>query len=285
VWSVAFSPDGKRVVSGSSDCTVRIWDAGTGKLVAGPFEGHTNFVWSVAFSPDGQRVVSGSHDHTVRIWDAETGTLVAGPFEGHTDKVWSVAFSPDGLRVVSGSSDRTIRTWDAGTGQTVAGPLYSLGTTPTTSSTFPHSRQKVTSNINASNTIARVWDVKTGQVITFPFAGHTDTILSDTSSRDVTLRIKDSKTGPFRTLSGFLGRDAIRGGWVRCSNLVEYDVLDQGLLFWVPETCRQAVCGPEMLFVFRKRTTRLDLGRFAHGAAWMQCRSSHVSCFDSSRLC
>ncbi|KIJ49040.1 hypothetical protein M422DRAFT_205279 [Sphaerobolus stellatus SS14] len=82
VRSVAFSPDGQRVVSGSHDKTIRIWNAHTGELVSGPFEGHTDQVTSVAFSPDGQRVVSGSGDETIRIWNAHTGELVSGPFEG-----------------------------------------------------------------------------------------------------------------------------------------------------------------------------------------------------------
>ena len=70
--SVAFSTDGKQVVSGSMDKTVRIWDAESGKTITGPFEGHTDGVVSVAFSPDGNQVVSGSWDKTVRIWDTET---------------------------------------------------------------------------------------------------------------------------------------------------------------------------------------------------------------------
>ena len=68
VWSVAFSPDGQRIVSGSDDKTVKIWDANNGKELK-TLTGHYT-VWSVAFSPDGQRIVSGSRDNTLKIWDA-----------------------------------------------------------------------------------------------------------------------------------------------------------------------------------------------------------------------
>jgi WD40 repeat protein len=109
VHSVHFSPDGTRIASGSDDKTVRIWDAQTGTLIAGPFQGHSNAVNSVHFSPDGARIASGSTDNTVRIWDAQTGTLVAGPFEGHTNCIRSVDFSPDGTCIASGSDDGTVR--------------------------------------------------------------------------------------------------------------------------------------------------------------------------------
>jgi WD40 repeat protein len=85
VGSVAFSPDGKHIVSGSEDETIRIWDADTGQSLMGPLEGHQDSVWSVAFSPDGKRIVSGSEDKTIRIWDADTGQSLMGPLEGHQD--------------------------------------------------------------------------------------------------------------------------------------------------------------------------------------------------------
>jgi WD40 repeat protein/serine/threonine protein kinase len=117
VNSVAWSPDGKRLVTGESAKTVSVWDAETGKRVL-DLKGHmVGWSASVAFSPDGQRIVSGGGgDQTVRVWDAATGQNVL-TLRGHKDRVRSVAFSPDGHRVVSGSFDKTIKVWDAQTGQ------------------------------------------------------------------------------------------------------------------------------------------------------------------------
>jgi WD40 repeat protein len=97
VSSVAFSPDGKQVVSGSHDETVRLWDVVTGAALQ-TLKGHSSSVRSVAFSPDGKQVVSGSHDETVRLWDVATGAALQ-TLEGYSSLVRSVAFSPDGKQV------------------------------------------------------------------------------------------------------------------------------------------------------------------------------------------
>lgn len=73
--AVTWSPDGRLIATGSSDCCVRVWDAASGKLLR-TLEGHTAAVESVSFSPDGKVLASGAHDSSVRLWDAASGKLL-----------------------------------------------------------------------------------------------------------------------------------------------------------------------------------------------------------------
>jgi hypothetical protein len=103
VLAVAWSPDGKFIVTGGEDQLVILWDAQTGAELR-HFQGHTALVSSVAFSPDGRQVLTGSGDNTARLWDVETGREIRR-FEGHAGWISSVAFSPDGKHVLTGSAD------------------------------------------------------------------------------------------------------------------------------------------------------------------------------------
>jgi len=111
VNSVAWSPDGKTVASGSLDQTVKLWEVATGKLLA-TLQGHAGGIYSVAWSPDGKILASGPGDNTVKLWEAATGKLLTS-LEGHTDTVNSVAWSPDGKILASGSYDKTVKLWEA----------------------------------------------------------------------------------------------------------------------------------------------------------------------------
>ena len=114
VHSIAFSPNGGRLASGSDEI-VRIWNTATGEL-EDELEGHTDPVESVTFSHDGHFIVSGSWDKTVRIWNTAT-CETTNMLMGHMNAVTSVAISRDDKFVVSGSDDKMVRIWDTETGK------------------------------------------------------------------------------------------------------------------------------------------------------------------------
>src|SRR5262249_48393371 len=98
IWGVSYAPDGRRIISGGADGTVRVWDAmGSGNELA-CMQGHHGAVRSVAFGPDARHAISGSEDRSVRIWDARAGKQTAC-IESQQGKVYAVAFSSDGQRV------------------------------------------------------------------------------------------------------------------------------------------------------------------------------------------
>ncbi|WP_456476614.1 WD40 repeat domain-containing protein, partial [Oceanithermus sp.] len=153
VSAVSVLPDG-RVVSGSDDNTLRVWDLERGEAVQ-VLEGHRGSVLSLAVLPDG-RVVSGSDDNTLRVWDLERGEAVQ-VLEGHENWVLSLAVLPDG-RVVSGSRDNTLRVWDLERGKAVQvleeheGPVNALAV---------FSGGQVVSG--SDDGTLRVWDLERGE--------------------------------------------------------------------------------------------------------------------------
>ncbi|PVH69237.1 hypothetical protein DL98DRAFT_522304 [Cadophora sp. DSE1049] len=208
VTSVAFSPNGTQVVSGSYDKIMRLWDAVTGAALQ-TLEGHTGPVRSIAFSPDGTQVVSGSYDKTVRLWDAVTGAALQ-TLEGHTNPVTSIAFSSDSTQVVSGSYDQTVRLWDAVTGAALQ--TLESHTSPVASVAFSPDGTQVVSGSNDET--VRLWDAVTGAALQ-TLEGHTDWVTSVafspdgtqvvSGSDDKTVRLWDAVTGAaLQTLEGHI---------------------------------------------------------------------------------
>jgi WD40 repeat protein len=120
VISVAYSPDGQTLASGSDDTTIKLWNVKTGNLLQ-TLTGHSSQVNSVAYSPDGQTLASGGYTqamaiassvNTIKLWNVKTGNLLQ-TLKGHSDWVYPVAlaYSPDGQTLASGSSDKTIKIW------------------------------------------------------------------------------------------------------------------------------------------------------------------------------
>lgn len=110
VFSVAFSPDGRRLACAGSDGTIRLWDVRRHVQLA-QLPGHSDPIEDVRFSPDGGLLATAGDDDTVRLWDLRSNTQVA-ELTGHRAEVWTVDFSPDGALLASGSKDHTVRLWD-----------------------------------------------------------------------------------------------------------------------------------------------------------------------------
>jgi WD40 repeat protein len=199
VSSVAFSPDGKTIVSGSLDQTVRVWNAATG-VEQHNMTGHEGAVLSVAFSPNGKTIVSGSSDQTVRVWNAATG-VEQHKMTGHEGTVFSVAFSPDGKTIVSGSNDQTVRVWDAATG-VVQHKMTGHEEAISSVAFSPDGKTLVSRSIDQT---VHLWDVDTGARLTC-----TPSIEIDTSAHPSTDHLVFQLDR-----HGWISRSSRGGAWQR----------------------------------------------------------------------
>ncbi len=181
VRSVAISPDGRLIASGSRDNTIWLWDVSTRRAVGSPLTGHTDRVNSVTFSPDGKTVASASADGTVRLWDVASGAPIGLPLTGHTAAVWSVAFSPDGKTLASASADGTVILWDVASGEMRVPPLSGHTDEVYTVAFSPDGR--LVASAGADLTII-LWDAETGETVHDPLQGHEDWIYSVAFSPD-----------------------------------------------------------------------------------------------------
>jgi GTPase SAR1 family protein len=233
VSSVAVTPDGRSVLCGSYDKTVRIWDLASGRLLR-TMEGHTEPVDSVAVTPDGRSILSGSSDKTVRIWDLVSGRLLR-TMEGHTEPVNSVAVTPDGQFVLSGSYDNMVGTWDLASGRLLRAmeghtdSVLSVAVTPDGRSILSGSNDDT----------VRIWDLASGRLLR-TLEGHADAVCSVratpdgrwvvSSSDDRTARVWDASTGqPLRTLEGHTGQAP---GLALSGHLAATDSTDGTAIVW-----------------------------------------------------
>ncbi len=194
VNSIAFSSDGTKVVSGSDNALVKVWDSSNGSLL---WTGnHSESVLSVTFSPDGTKVVSGGFANTVKVWDSSNGSLLWTGI--HSGNVNSVAFSIDGTKVVSGSVDHLVKVWDSSNGSL----LWTGNHSKTVFSVaFSYDGTKVVSG--SADKLVKVWDSSNGSllwtgihseyVMSVAFSPNGTQVLS--GSHDTTVKVWDSSNG------------------------------------------------------------------------------------------
>jgi WD40 repeat protein/predicted Ser/Thr protein kinase len=206
VNSVAFSPDGQVIASGSWDNSIKLWQVQTGRKLR-TLSGHASSVNSVAFSPDGQVIASGGSDNSIKLWQVQTGRELR-TLSGHASSVYSVAFSPDGQVIASGGSDNSIKLWQVQTGRELrtlsghASSVYSVAFSPD---------GQVIASGSSDNSI-KLWQLQTGRELR-TLSGHASSVYSvafspdgqviASGSRDNSIKLWQVQTGrELRTLSG-----------------------------------------------------------------------------------
>jgi len=209
VYAVGFTRDGRHVITGSTDTTLRLWDVASGACRA-TLMGHRDAVYALAVTPDSRLAVSGSEDESLRIWELASGTCRT-VMTGHNSSVCAVSVASDGLRCVSGSYEEVVRVWDLGQG-TCTAALAGHSDVVWTVTTTPDGRYALS---GSEDKTVRVWDLRAGTCVG-ALTGHGGAVRAlavlpsgrhvVSGSADETLRVWDLASG--RCLGALAGHSS-----------------------------------------------------------------------------
>ncbi|MGB3756289.1 MAG: CHAT domain-containing protein [Rivularia sp. (in: cyanobacteria)] len=194
VRSIAFSPDGKILASGSHDRTIRLWNVETGQCLQ-ILTAHTSGIQSLAFSHDGNTLASGSNDKTVRLWNIQTGECLQ-ILQGHTNNLTFVSFHPLEEKLITASTDNTVRLWNISTGECLQ--IFNISINWLLAVALSHDG-KILATGSDGNAV-RFWDMSSGTLVktlpdynsfvwTIAFSNDDKTIVS--GSEDNTVKFWD----------------------------------------------------------------------------------------------
>jgi len=284
VRSVAWSPDGKTLASGSDDGTVKLWDTGSGQLLHS-LSGHSDAVWSVAWSPDGKTLATGSRDSTVKLWEVGSSQLLL-TLSSHSSYVWSVVWSPDGRTLASGSEDNSVKLWEPGSGhllRTLSGhsrPVFSVTWSP----------DGRTLASGSEDYTVKLWEADSGQ-LRRTLSGHSSYVRSvawspdgrtlASGSWDKTVKLWEVSSGQLlRTLSG-------HSSYVQClawspdGKTLASGSFDNTVKFWEPASGQllRTLSGHSSYVVsvaWSSDGKTLATGSFDNTVKFWEARSGHV---------
>ena len=196
VTAVAYSPDGRFIISGGRDSTCILWDANTGMEIR-TFLGHSSWINSVAFTPGGMEFLSGANNGSMILWNIKTGEIIK-KYDDIKSSVDSISLSQDGKHILSGYGDGSIRLWDLEKGEILRTIKTTRGFTIVALS--PDGKHALSSSMNRSIIL---WNIKTGEKIrTFNVDSNIDAIAFHPEGKtfvsglwDGTVLIRDITTG------------------------------------------------------------------------------------------
>lgn len=177
---LAFSHDGERMVTGSSDYTLRIWELRTGRPASEPLLGHVGAVTSAAFDANDTHVISCGEDGTLRVWDTKERGILGTPVR-LGKAIHCVVFSPDGTKLLSGREDGTLELWDVASERLFVPQMVGHLKSITTAAFSPNGSRIVSASTDNS---LRVWDSTTGKQVGEPLIGHTRAVTCLTFASD-----------------------------------------------------------------------------------------------------